>query len=93
MANHLVDRLGLIRAQIAQLREQERTLVDEIKALGVDALDGDYYHVAVVRGEREQIDWKAIAAKLRPSRQLITAHTRHVPYVQVRVTARKADAA
>ena len=39
--------------------------------------------------DRETIDWRAIAEKLAPSRQLVTAHTSAKTVTTVRVVARK----
>lgn len=86
------DKLGLIKAQIADLKAQEKQLKADVVANG-ECLEGSLYDATPVFSERESVDWKAVAQKLAPSRQLVTAHTTVKPVVQVRVTARKAVAA
>ena len=84
-----IDSLGLIKAQIADLEAQEKVLRDQIAELGAGAYDGDLFRASVSIADRETIDWRAIAEKLEPSRQLITAHTSAKTVTTVRVAARK----
>ena len=84
-----IDALGKIKAQIADLEAQEKALRDHIAALGAGAYDGDLFRASVSIADREIIDWRAIAEKLEPSRQLITAHTSAKTVTTVRVAARK----
>ena len=60
-----VDRLGILRAQIAELETKERVLVDEIKSWGAGAYDAELYSatVAEIPG-RESVDPKAMHDKL-----------------------------
>jgi len=84
-----VDALGELKAQIANLEKLEKTLRDQIAAQGAGAYEGELFRASVSVAERETIDWRAIAEKLSPSRQLITAHTSAKEVVTVRVAARK----
>jgi tRNA(Phe) wybutosine-synthesizing methylase Tyw3 len=86
-----VDRLALIKAQMAQLSAEEKQLKEALTASGLDAIDGTAHRVAVSHcAGRVSIDWETIAAKFTPSRQLIAAHTSTgAPYTGVRVSARK----
>lgn len=61
-----VDRLGALRAQIAELEAAEKVLVDEIKSWGAGAYEADLFcaTVADVAG-RESLDAKAMEEKLR----------------------------
>jgi hypothetical protein len=60
-----VDRLGAIRAQIADLKKVEAFLTDEVKALGVGAHDGDLFRAAISEVDsRTSLDAKAAEAKL-----------------------------
>ena len=73
----VVDQLADVNAEIARLdaiaKELKATLVGscETKIEGV-------FHKAVISyiGPSEKVDWKAVAEKLNPSRQLIAAHTK-----------------
>ncbi len=86
-----VDRLALIKAQMAQLSAEENQLKEALTASGLDAIDGTAHRAAVSHcAGRVSIDWETIAAKFTPSRQLIAAHTSTgAPYTVVRVSARK----
>jgi hypothetical protein len=86
-----VDRLAMIKAIEADLKKEG----DQIKAQLIDAelpvIESNAYRAAVSMCDgRVVIDWKAIAEKLEPSRQLVTAHTSQgAPFAVVRVSARK----
>lgn len=71
-----VDRLGVIHAAMADMKKEADTLRSELEDAGLKDIEGSLYRVnfAQVAG-RTLTDWKTIAAKLSPSRQLITAHT------------------
>lgn len=93
IASALVDRLGFVKAQIADLKQEEQRLSEELIATGETAIDGTAYRAAISLVEpRKSTDWKAVAEKLNPSRQLLAANTKwSAGYVSVRVSARKAD--
>jgi hypothetical protein len=72
----MVDQLGALDAQIKALTKQADTLKANIKAQGPDRYLGVSYSALVFESEgRTVTDWKAIAEKFNPSRQLVTAHT------------------
>lgn len=87
-----VDRLAAVKALIADLKTEEDQLKDVLIDSGCTAVEGTQHRVSLSYcAGRELIDWKAIAAKLAPSRQLIAAHTSTgEPFYTVRVSARKA---
>lgn len=71
-----VDQLGALDAQIKALTKQADALKAQIKAQGPDRYMGASYSALVFESEgRIVTDWKAIAEKFNPSRQLVTAHT------------------
>ena len=90
-----VDRLGDVKAEIARLKDIEAFLIEEIKALGVGAHDGDTFRASVSEvAERQSLDSKAAEAKLRElgvdgrwfsKNQKVTKG-----YTTVKVVARKA---
>ena len=86
-----VDRLALIKAQMANLKTEE----DQIKAVlieaGQAAIEGQLHRAAVsFCPGRNVTDWRSIAEHFAPSRQLITAHTATgAAFYMVRVSARK----
>jgi hypothetical protein len=71
-----VDQLGALDAQIKALTKQADTLKAQIKSQGPERYLGSFYSALVFESEGRTItDWRAIAEKFNPSRQLITAHT------------------
>jgi hypothetical protein len=78
---------------MADLKDREREIRDTLIAAGVKALEDDTFRALVVESIRTMIDWKAVAAKLSPSRQLVTAHTTEKEVISIRVNARRGAAA
>ena len=71
-----VDQLGALDTQIKALTKQAEALKAQIKAQGPERYNGQLYSALVYESEgRTTTDWRAIAEKFNPSRQLITAHT------------------
>ena len=89
----LADELGTIRAQMADLKDREREIRDTLIEAGVKALEDETFRALVVESLRTMIDWKAVAAHLKPSRQLVTAHTTEREVISIRVSARRGAAA
>ena len=87
----VIDRLGSVKGAIADLQAEEAALKAIITAQPIVAAEGQLYRVAVSSVDsRPVIDWRAIAEKFNPSRQLVTANTTYTePYRAVRVSARK----
>jgi hypothetical protein len=71
-----VDRLGALAAQVAALELDAAKIRTELEAAGLREILGQNYRASFsqVKGAT-RIDWKTIAAKFKPSRQLIAAHT------------------
>ena len=70
------DRMGLLHAVIAQSKAEAATLRAELEAAGLPEIEGDLYRVAFAPCKgATKVDWKTVAAKLKPSRQLVQAHT------------------
>ncbi len=89
----LADELGAVRAQLADLKDREREIRNTLIEAGVKTLEDDLFRVLVVESMRTMIDWKSIAAKLKPSHQLVTAHTEDKEVISIRVSARRGVAA
>jgi hypothetical protein len=91
-----VDRLAAIDAQMAQLKRERDTIADAIKADadgGFAEYEGSQHVVTVSTTLRDTVDWKAVAAKLEPSRQLVTAHTSTKPVTTLKVVGKRKLAA
>ena len=84
-----VDRLGELKAQIKTLQDEAKAIEASMKADGSDRFEGAFFAASVSHSERTTVDWKAIAEKLEPSRQLVRAHTSTKPVVTVRVSAHR----
>lgn len=83
---NVIDRLGELKARIAALEAEEKTLRAEVTALGVGAHEGEYYRATVSQFERGTLDMEAVKKKL--SEQFKRAHTIYKEIITVKVTAR-----
>lgn len=88
-----IDALGTVRAHIADLQTEAKTLEKIIKDKGFGSSEGIFYRTTVSETTTNKIDWKAIAAKCEPSRQLVAAHTKVSHGVRLVITARLKSAA
>ena len=90
---NVIDELGLIKAQIAELRELEKALVSKVKGAifdsGEPALEGDLYRAALVMTERKTVNWEKIARDLGASDRKIAANTKVSGYSQLRMSTRR----
>lgn len=86
-----VDRLALIKAQIASLQDEEAALRAVLADSGQSVILGTTHRAAVSHCDGKAVtDWRAVAQALKPSRQLVTAHTTQGdPYTAVRLSAHK----
>ena len=81
-----IDRLGQIKAQIANLETEQKALRDVLVEQGPGAYEGELFRVTVTVSEREVLDMAAVREKLSP--QFVRAHTSITEVTTVRVTAR-----
>jgi hypothetical protein len=82
----LIDDLGRVKAQLADLARREKELKEQIVELGEGSHEGDLFRATVSFSERETLDMEAVREKL--TSQFIRAHTRTTPVTTVRVAAR-----
>lgn len=82
----LIDDLGILKAQIAELELQEKALKAALADLAPGAYEGEAFRLSISESERETLDMKAVRAHL--SRQFIAAHTNVTQVRTVRVSAR-----
>lgn len=85
----VVDELGKLRAQIADLTAKEEQLKEALRDSGESEIDGKLFRVTVSRTNVNTVDWKEVANRLNPSNQLVQAHTTTKERITVKVTARK----
>jgi hypothetical protein len=85
-----VDQLAAVKAELSELQAREAELKKLLAAAGPDVIEGTEHRAAISITARTAIDWQAIAQHLKPSRQLITAHTKEgAPFAVVRISAKK----
>lgn len=90
IAAALVDELAQIKADAAELATREADIKRAIIALGLPNIEGTLHRATVSTQTRTATDWRAVAEKLKPSRQLIAAHTSTSdPYAVIKLHARK----
>lgn len=71
-----VDRLGQLAADAAAIKLEADRLRAELENAGLAEIHGRQYRASFAQCKGStRIDWKAISAKFKPSRQLIAAHT------------------
>lgn len=58
----VVDELGLIKAQIAELEAKEKALTDALKATGATSFAGTFYDATVSTSERKSLNREATEA-------------------------------
>lgn len=85
---HPADALGALKAQIADLEIRAKAEHARLVAMGAGAHEGFAFRATVSIADRETVDWRAVAEKLKPSHQLVTAHTSAKEVTTVRVVAR-----
>ena len=72
-----VDRLGILRAVIAQAEKEAEAIRAELEAAGLQRIEGNFYRATITQcAGRMLTDWRTIAERFKPSRQLIAAHTK-----------------
>lgn len=72
-----VDQLGLLNAEIAALEAKAKVLKEVLVASGQVEINGEKFkaRISLVEGG-VKVNWKAVAQKLEPSRQLIQANSK-----------------
>jgi hypothetical protein len=86
----VVDRLGHLRAELADLEVLEKQFKQTLTDSGETKVVGQLYKAAVIYSAgRITTDWKSIAEHFTPSRQLVTAYTSQgASFTSVRISSR-----
>ena len=87
--SRIIDRLGFVRAELAELEYEERVLKATLIELGPGTYGGELYQAIVSKSMRETLDLEAARAKL--GAKFCLAHTNKVPVTSVRVIAREKE--
>jgi hypothetical protein len=86
-AAYAADKLGEVQAEIAKLREFEKTLKGMIFNAGEKSVEGSLFRATVIEAERDTVNWKKIATDLEASAQRIRANTKTSTVTSIKVTA------
>jgi hypothetical protein len=86
-----VDELGQLHAAIADMKKRYEEIRAELEDAGLKEMEGQQYRASFAQvAGRTLTDWETIAAKFKPSAQLIRAHTKTgKPSTRLNVTACK----
>lgn len=85
-----VDRIGQLKAEIAEREAEINDLRATLEDAGLSAIDGHAYRITFSTSARTVTDWKTIAERFKPSPQLIRRHTTtSEATTRMNVTARK----
>jgi len=83
----IVDQLGALKAQIADLTKLEKALIDQIKSSGYAEIDGDLFRAAIVWTERVTLNADRVREVL--SADDVAYCEQKTEVMSVRVSARK----
>lgn len=73
----VVDRLADVHAQINQLTAQADELKAELAAQGPGQITGTFLKAVVnTSAPRKTVDWRGVAEELKPTPDLVSAHTK-----------------
>jgi hypothetical protein len=85
----MIDSLGVLKAKIAELENEEKAIKKALGDLEPGAYEGELFRLSISESERETLDMKAVREKLSP--QFIAAHTNVTKVRTLRVAARNGD--
>lgn len=84
----MVDRLGELKAEIADLQEEFDYIKSELIKQRVTKEHGVLFQMTLSTFRRRVTDWRAIATKLKAKTGLIEQHTRLITQHTLRVSSR-----
>lgn len=82
-----VDKLGFIKAQIAELEEQAKIYEAELKQQE-GKVEGKFYNACVTLSQRATVDNKAVFKKANIPAELIAKYTKTTAVITLKVTAK-----
>lgn len=84
----VADQLGEARAELKYAQDRVKELESVLKQSGQPVVEGDLFRVKIAYNvETKRVDWKSVAAKLNPSRQLIAGNTKVSTYDRLSISA------
>ena len=92
-----IDEIGRLQAKASileqEVKRQKEKLLEQMKAEGLSKANGFIFGATLVIKDYGRTDWKEVANKLHPPRQLVTAHTKRVHSEYIQIGVRKAEVA
>jgi hypothetical protein len=85
----LVDRIGCIKANIADLKAQEKEALEELKEMGIGERQGRLFEANVFTQSRSTTAWKEVVAEAKVPQRIIDKHTKTQDILVCKITARK----
>lgn len=89
MVEEAADRLGALRAAMAELKAEAKDLENILVNSGESVVLGKDYRVTVSRSARVTVDYKGIALKLKASKYMLDAYSKTSNVTCVKVAAHK----
>ena len=83
-----VDRLGEVKAAIAQLQVEEKKRVQALKDKGTGISSGSLFDANVYQQDRTTVDWRALAEEVGYTERQLRKHTSQGSTLYCKVTAR-----
>lgn len=85
----LVDELGRVKADLADLGAREKEIVDQLKARGTDTYKGELFEANVFSQSRSTTAWAEVVKEAKVPQIVINKHTKSSDILVCKVTARK----
>lgn len=83
-----IDRIGTLRASIAELQAELKDLEGIAKCEPAGAYEGELFRITISWSDRKTTAWQKIAKDLGASNQKIAANTKQSEVCSLRCTAR-----
>ena len=81
-----VDELGALLAQIAALEERADEIKRDLKATGLDVVEGKLFAATIIQAERKSLPKEAVVAAL--GQAWVDANSKAIKVTSVKVTSR-----
>lgn len=88
----IVDDLGFLKAQIADLEKQETVLKAKLAASGLRYVDGDFYSASITTRESTRLDSEKVRGLLSPAQIIACSYTTSSLVVSVTAPVRNRKA-
>lgn len=87
----VVDQLGQVKAQLAELEAIEAGLRKQLVEAGVEAVEGRLFRATVSTFEATNVNWKGLVEQLAPPERLVKKFTSTAQRTTVKVVARNGN--